>query len=35
MLQVFAEVQGGSDVGDHPPITPVAAATEADIPGEF
>ena len=25
--------QGGTDVGDHPPITPVRAATEADVGG--
>lgn len=26
-------VQGGVDAGDHPPITPVAAATEEDLGG--
>ncbi len=24
-------MQGGTDVGDHPPITPVVMATEADL----
>lgn len=26
--------QGGTDVGDHPPITPVATATEAELGGD-
>jgi hypothetical protein len=28
-----AHVQGGTDVGDHPPITPVRSATEAELGG--
>lgn len=26
-------MQGGNDVGDHPPITPIASATEAELGG--
>lgn len=26
-------MQGGTDVGDHPPITPVRSATEAELGG--
>jgi DNA topoisomerase III len=29
----FKRPQGGTDMGDHPPITPVAAATEAELGG--
>lgn len=29
----FKRPQGGTDAGDHPPITPVAVATEADLGG--
>jgi DNA topoisomerase-3 len=36
VLAVFVCVlrqQGGTDVGDHPPITPVRAATESELGG--
>ena len=26
-------MQGGNDAGDHPPITPIASATEAELGG--
>lgn len=29
----FKRPQGGTDAGDHPPITPVAMATEAELGG--
>lgn len=29
----FKRPQGGLDMGDHPPITPVAAATESELGG--
>ena len=29
----FWHLQGGHDAGDHPPITPVASATEAELGG--
>lgn len=32
-LCVHVHVQGGTDVGDHPPITPVRAATESELGG--
>ena len=33
MQDGFKRPQGGTDVGDHPPITAVAAATEAELGG--
>ncbi|GIL45930.1 hypothetical protein Vafri_3041 [Volvox africanus] len=33
LQQGIKHPQGGTDVGDHPPITPVRAATEADVGG--
>lgn len=33
MLHIANSMQGGTDAGDHPPITPVRAASEAEIGG--
>lgn len=32
-LTCDCHVQGGHDAGDHPPITPIASATEAELGG--
>lgn len=32
-IECMTDVQGGTDVGDHPPITPVRSATESDVGG--
>lgn len=34
MAEGFAKPKGGVDVGDHPPITPVRAASEGEIGGK-
>lgn len=31
---IFVILQGGTDVGDHPPITPMVMATEHDLDGD-
>jgi DNA topoisomerase-3 len=33
LYDVLLTLQGGTDVGDHPPITPVRSATESDVGG--
>ncbi|CAK0787024.1 hypothetical protein CVIRNUC_010240 [Coccomyxa viridis] len=33
LMGTFTPPKGGNDVGDHPPITPIASATEAELGG--